>query len=310
MQGTDEYAGRIANGRNALGDRQVYLQTRRDLLRMIGAAGIASLLGKPAYAESSRPYHTRVLAKGPVGYWRFEEKAGLVAHDSTSGRREGAYKGAIAFGQRGAIQSEVDTAIGLNGTDAFVEIPDSAVFSQPTSGQGLTVEAWMRPDALTFVGQTDQHYIHWLGKGESGAFEWGFRFYSKDSPTRPNRISAYIWNASSAPHTSNEGAGAYFQDELTPGAWIHVVACYDPGDASDASAGVSIYKNGVLRASPLKSRGARYASYNIQSAHGTAPVRLGTRDRVSFLAGALDEVAIYPRVLSAAEVLDNYTSAA
>ncbi len=275
---------------------------------MMGAAGVASLLGKTALGAST-PYHARVLAKGPVGYWRFEEKVGMVAHDSTNGHHDGAFKGGITFGQRGALQSEVDAAIDLNGVDAFVEIPDSAVFSQPTSGQGLTVEAWMRPDVLTFAGQTDEHYIHWLGKGEPGAFEWGFRFYSKDSPTRPNRISAYIWNATGQPHTSNEGAGAYFQDDLAPGAWIHVVACYDPGDATDPSAGVSLYKNGVLRASPRKSRGARYASYDIHAIHGTAPVRLGTRDRVSFLSGGLGEVAIYPRVLSADEVLDNYTGA-
>jgi hypothetical protein len=43
--------------------------------------------------------------------------------------------------------------------------------------------------------------------------------------------------------------------------------------------------------------------------HGSAPVRLGTRDEGSFLAGGLDEVAIYPRVLSASEILDNFTGA-
>jgi concanavalin A-like lectin/glucanase superfamily protein len=286
------------------------MHTRRDLLRMIGAAGVASIIGRPALAASARPYHVRVLEKGPVGYWRFEEQSGLVAHDSSGRRRDGTCKGGVMWGQHGAIQSESDGAIDLNGAGAFVEIPDSTVFSQPTSGQGLTVEAWMRPDALTFEGQTAQRYIHWLGKGESGAFEWGFRFYSKDSPTRPNRISAYIWNASGPPGTSNEGAGAYFQDELTQGEWIHVVACYGPGDASDPAAGVSIYKNGLLRASPLKSRGARYASYDIHAAHGGAPLRLGTRDLGSFLHGGLDEVAIYPRVLSADEVADNFSAAA
>jgi hypothetical protein len=286
----------------------MYRYTRRALFRTIGAAGVASFLGKPALGATARPYHVRVLTKRPVGYWRFEEKTGLVARD-LSGGRDGAYMGGVALGQPGAIASEADAAIGLNGIGAFVEIPDSSLFSQPTSGQGLTVEAWINPTMLTFEGQTDQRYIHWLGKGEPGAFEWGFRFYSKDSPTRPNRISAYIWNPSGPPHAANEGAGAYFQDELAPGAWIHVVACYDSGDASNPGAGVSIYKNGVLRAGPLKSRGARYASYDIKPAHGGASVRFGTRDRASFLAGGLDEVAIYPRVLSSDEVWDNYSGA-
>jgi hypothetical protein len=37
-----------------------------------------------------------------------------------------------------------------------------------------------------------------------------------------------------------------------------------------------------------------------------APLRLGTRDRQSFLNGRLAEVAIYPRVLTAEEVRENH----
>jgi len=253
-------------------------------------------------------YHRRVLAKHPVAYWRVEEKIGPSAHDSTGHGHSGTYYGGITFGQAGAVHSEADVAIGLNGVGAYVEIPDSTAFSQPTSGRGLTVEAWLRPDTLTFQGQTSEHYVHWLGKGQRGAFEWGFRFYSKDSP-RPNRISAYIWNPTGANGGQNEGAGAYFEDELVSGEWMHIVACYDPGDASNPAAGVSIYKNGTLRGSPATSPGALYASYNIYPQHGVAPVRLGTRDLASFLDGGLDEVAIYPRVLTAEEILDNYTAA-
>ena len=105
-----------------------------------------------------------------------------------------------------------------------------------------------------------------------------------------------------------EGAGAYFQDTLIAGEWIHVVACYDPGDSTIPTAGVHIYKNGVQRLGP-PSAGTLYSNpkFLIAPQHGTAPVRIGTRDLASFLRGAIDEVAIYPRVLSGEEVLDNYT---
>ena len=61
-----------------------------------------------------------------------------------------------------------NTAVQFNGTN-YVEIPDSVDFSQPTSTYGLTVEAWMRPDALSFPGEaspdsTQNPYVHWLGK--------------------------------------------------------------------------------------------------------------------------------------------------
>lgn len=264
---------------------------------------------KVAYTGGSPPYDERVLTKHPVAYWRFEESSGPVARDSSKNHHhDGTYQGGVKFREAGAISSERDFAIGLNGTNAFVLVPDSTAFSQPTSGKGLTVEAWFRPDVLTFEGQTADSYIHWLGKGQAGAYEWGLRFYSKKS-TRPNRVSAYIWNSVGSSGSHNEGAGAYFQDQLTAGEWIHVVACYDPGDAGTLGAGVSIYKNGTLRCSPATSSGAVYATYNIRPHHGTAPLRLGTRDTESFLTGGLDEVAIYPRVLSADEVLDNYRGA-
>lgn len=283
--------------------------TRRDLLRRAAAAGLASVLGGTLTrtVHASDQYSQVVLAKGPVGYWRLGEAAGPDAADSTGGNR-GSYNGNPSFGQPGAISGDPDPAVGFNGPDSrdYVDVPDplgTPVFSQPTSGQGLTVEVWMRPDALVFPGQTADPYIHWLGKGMAGRHEWAFRFYSQDS-SRPNRISAYIWNPS-----GGEGAGAYFEDALTVGEWIHIVACYEPGDKdTDPPAGVHIYKNGVHRLGPPSS-GTLYRNYAIVPAHGTAPLRFGTRDNGSFLIGGLDEVAIYPRVLSTDEIQENFNTA-
>ena len=63
----------------------------------------------------------------------------------------------------------------------------------------------------------------------------------------------------------------------------------DAGDVTNPKAGVSIYK-----------------AYDVMPVAGGAPLRLGTRDKKSFFTGALDEVAIYPRALTAREIADNY----
>src|SRR5215831_14643572 len=113
-----------------------------------------------------------------------------------------------------------------------------------------------------------------------------------------------------------EGAGAYFQDQLVAGTWIHIVAVYEPGDTNtQPPAGVHIYKNGVHRLGP-PSPGTLYRTYGIVPVAGTLPLRLGTRDAassgsasVSYLTGGLDEIAIYPRVLRPDEILENYTTA-
>jgi hypothetical protein len=281
--------------------------TRRQVLKLIAVAGLTAAGCQPITPSPERSAYSRaVLAKGPLGYWRLGEPTGPSAADSSANRHAGTYKGHPSFGQAGAILKDHDKAVGLNGPGSgdFVEIPDPAGgdLSQPTSKLGLTVEAWMRPDALIFSGQTTEPYVHWLGKGTAQQYEWGFRFYSQDT-YRPNRISAYIWNPA-----GGEGAGAYFQDNMRIGEWIHVVACYEPGDATtDPPAGVQIYRNGVKRLGP-PSIGTLYRSYNIVPAHGSAPVRLGTRDLGSYLTGGLDEVAVYPRVLTPSEIMENYTT--
>ena len=245
-------------------------------------------------------YSQSILAKHPIAYWRLGEVKGPTAFDATANKHNGAFHGTPTYHETGGIKQDIDTAVKLDGRSSYIEIPNSKDFSQLSSGQGLTAEAWIRPDVLVFAGETNDPHVHWLGKGDAGQYEWAFRFYSKES-TRPNRISAYIWSPS-----GGLGAGAYFQDVLNPGEWIHVVACYDPGDETSPTAGVSIYRNGVLRGGPSTQPGALYREYNVRPASGSAPLRLGTRDLKSFLIGALDEVAIYPRVLEPAEILENY----
>src|SRR5262252_10704946 len=121
---------------------------RREVLSLAGVAGAglaATRLGPLVRtAKASDQYSSVVLAKGPVAYWRLGEASGPTAADASCNSYDGTYLGNPTFGQPGAIVNDPDTAIGLNGPDSkdYVEIPDpdSAAFSQPTSGGGLTVE--------------------------------------------------------------------------------------------------------------------------------------------------------------------------
>ena len=226
-----------------------------------------------------------------MAYWRLGERHGPEAADASGHEHHGTYHGKVLFGERGAIQGDPDTAIAVTPPGAYVEIANSSQFSQAASGKGLSVEVWMRPDVLTFPGETKDPYVMWLGKGEKDEMEWGFRFYSRDS-SRPNRTSAYIWNAD-----GGLGSGAYFQDELNAHEWLHVV-----GAQTMRAQGSRFTRMADYAAVPATSRGALYSSYNVSPRMGTAPVRLGTRDLRSLLTGGLDEFAIYPRRFTAAEV--------
>jgi hypothetical protein len=58
----------------------------------------------------------------------------------------------------------------------------------------------------------------------------------------------------------------------------------------------------MLRKGP-PDRGTLYGTYDIVPANGSAPVRFATRDGT-----ASSQVAIYPRALTSAEVMENYTA--
>lgn len=270
--------------------------SRRQLLCQATAAFLPVSLD----AAETSSYARRVLEKRPVGYWRLGDKTGIQVQDASGQNRHGEAKGQISLEERGIFDRELNTAAAFDGKSAFIEIPSTPEFSQPTSSAGLSVEAWFRPDVLDFSGEGEEGYVHWLGKGETGKQEWVFRFYPRKS-SRPNRISAYLFSPG-----PGLGSGAYVEEDLKPGKWIHLVATFDPGDATHPKAGVSLYKDGKLAGSPATSPGALYKAYTVMPAAGAAPLRLGTRDFTSFFTGALDEVAIYPRVLTAREVADNF----
>lgn len=179
----------------------------------------------------------------------------------------------------------------FDGVQTYIEIPNSPNFSV---GDGLTVSAWMRPDVLTFPVEEHQGYVHWLGKGEPGNYEWVFRMYGADTTaladtkhpekgTRAGRISFYVFNAS-----GGLGIGSYFQDTLEAGIWIFVVGTIDTDN-------ISIYRDGVLRLT-------RSYRSGITPQPGSAPLRIGTRDFGSYFQGAIREVRIWNRTLSIDEV--------
>jgi hypothetical protein len=250
---------------------------------------VASTAAAPAIPTPD-PYTAAVLASRPAGFWSFDDAAGArVARDGVAPRANGRYAGASR------IAGVVGSARRFDGRATFAVIPPSPAWSQPTTGR-LTVEFWLRPDALVFPHEEGSGYVWVLGKGEPGRQEWGFRMYGADNrEQRGNRIAFYAFNP-----RGGEGAGAYFEQPVVPGRWLYVVGELTP-------VGVRIYCDGVLRQGP-PARATLYSNpaYGILPRAGSAPVRVGTRNFGSFFAGAIDELAIYPHLLSARQIRRHY----
>lgn len=206
-----------------------------------------------------------------------------------------------------------DGGVGMyfNGLDQYLEVPDDPRLSVPATGV-LTIEAWLRPDALDFEHTEGSGYVYWLGKGVSGQQEYAARMYGQH-PTghdagRVNRISGYAFNPG-----GGLGAGSYYQapadDPVRVGEWIHYVLIINTTDAARSAKYPTGYtKLYVTRKSPVSGQIVTridqdaLAAYQIVPVAGTAPFRVGTRDLGSFFKGTVGRVAIYNYELAAEQV--------
>ncbi|HZQ80395.1 MAG TPA: LamG domain-containing protein [Gaiellaceae bacterium] len=263
------------------------------LVATLAGLGAAGHLHHRAVA-AAETYSVLVQADHPVGYWPLDDAPKSRVARAAAGGINGRYV------DTRAVNGVSGLARTFDGRRSFIVIPNSPLWSKPM-GAGLTVEFWMRPAVTTFPAEEGSGYVWIVGKGSPGNQEWGFRMYGSDnteSPPRANRIAFYAYKPA-----GGEGAGAYVQRPVVPGEWIYVVGELTP-------TGVRLFTDGVLRQGP-PAPATLYANpaYNVTLEHGSAPVRVGTRNFHSFFEGSVDEVAIYSYLLSPSQIRAHYRAA-
>jgi Concanavalin A-like lectin/glucanases superfamily len=216
-----------------------------------------------------------------------------------------------------AAPASGDTFLLFNGSTTRIDIASRAEYSQPTQN-ALTVSAWVRRDVADFPNFEQNHYVHWMGKGDgvdaSGRQEWACRMYSLDtspSQPRPDRISFYVFNPE-----GHLGTGSHVQEPINmdPPEWIHIVGVVDGGCTH-------IFKNGVFKDCDIyRASNAAQCVGHIGSGPcdpssdpvvpvaGGAPLRIGTQNLESFFLGGITRVRIWGRVLTDDEILALYES--
>jgi hypothetical protein len=90
-------------------------------------------------AKSNSPiadqYRAMVLVDDPIGYWRFEDADGTVAHGDVGS--DGVLEGGVTLAQPGVVTDS--RSVHLDGTDEWIDIDDVVLSSD------FTVEAWIFP---------------------------------------------------------------------------------------------------------------------------------------------------------------------
>ncbi|TFD31728.1 LamG-like jellyroll fold domain-containing protein [Cryobacterium cryoconiti] len=220
-------------------------------------------------------YGAAVFTDGADMYWRLEETAGTVANDSSFlGQRDGAY-GALVEKQQAGL---VNGGSAVRATGSPLSVVASAQTGAPTS---FSAEGWFRT-GTTSGGKLIGFENTATGTGSS---------YDKQVYMTDN--GSLIFGVYNNGYQTVQTPGSY-NDNL----WHHVVASQGP-------AGMTLHVDGVLTGTNVTSVNQAFAGY--WRAGGGNLTAWPQRPSSDYFAGDLDEIAIYPRSLTGAQVASHYT---
>ena len=206
---------------------------------------------------------------GLVAAYGFEETSGTAVTDSSSAGNPGTIVGAAARTASGKIGRAID----FDGVNDYVSVADANSLDLTT---GMTLEAWVQLDTVSSWRTT-------ILKEKPGGLVYSL--YANSSSNRPQGETVTGTGAGTA-HLAGVGP------PLTPGTWTHLALTYD-------NAQLRLFRNGVQVAQDA-STGAIQTTTN--------PLRIGGNAIWGeYTDGRIDEVRVYNRALSAAEITADMT---
>lgn len=211
---------------------------------------------------------------GLIGYWKFDDGAGSGAVDSSgSGNR-----GALLNGPEW-VPGKWGGALSFNGEKAIVTI-ECGPRLMHLHKSGLTVSAWVFPRGTKrgHILDKSNSNVGWIVYWKEGRFEFvGDQFQGSEL------------------HRSSSGV-------YPMNAWHHVAATWE---GTSSASGAHLYVNGL----PADGKGVDGQGAIREDV--TSPLFIGNQRRYDRgFDGVIDDVRVYNRVLSAAEILSLFNEAA
>ncbi len=208
-----------------------------------------------------------------AGYWPLDEGSGGIAYDDSGTNATGTWYGSTPYYTTGKIGPYAGS---FNGANDYVNMGNPTALQ---STNALTVSAWINPSVTT----------SWL-RIVSNSWQSGSLGGVIDLSTGgSSNVFCFIKTTSGSPSISSPS------NSISAGSWAHVVCEY-------SGSSLSLYINGVLVNQTLVGGTLSYSN-GYPWAIGA---EMGTSTPAEFFNGAIDDVRIYGRALSASEVAAMY----
>jgi len=206
------------------------------------------------------------MTRGLAGYWSFDEGGGTIANDASGNNNHGT----LANGPKWT-QGKNGGALQFDGKDDYVNCGDSSSLDITDE---ITIETWIKPetDSVSYVAAKE------ILEGETW---YGYRL---DQYTG-NIVRADIWT---------DGDQGRLSGAISLNSWNHIVVVYSKNEEI-----TRLYVNGILKDDDYTTGDIRTAS--------SRNLFVGNSNSLQYqFNGAIDEVKIYNRALSEAEVRYHY----
>lgn len=176
-------------------------------------------------------------------------------------------------------RSQGQYAANFDGTDDYISASNSQAFA---SGTQLTVSAWVKRNAASVYAELVNKWLSTAAANEDG---WLFR-----------------WDNGSKLLFTVARSGSYGQYQATNAntstAWNHVAVVHEFG----STAKTAIYLNGVAIAASWTTGGTQVPDSDATSSPITLAALRYQGGPFNFLAGQMDDVAVFDRILTPGEI--------
>jgi hypothetical protein len=238
-----------------------------------------------------------VISAGPstglVAAFGFEEQAGTVIIDSAPLPINGALAAGGAAPTRSAL-GKVGRALSFDGGDS-ASVPDGAVTKLDLTN-GMTLEAWVNPSSMS-----GWESVLYKERGGVGTGVLSYALYAQDGGTGTvanpfTPPAGYVRTSAAGPDRGIQGV----LPRLPLNTWSHIAVTYAV-TAGPAAGTLRFYVGGVLVRTVVG------AAQNLLA--GNQPLRIGNSNAAvsEGFNGLIDEIRIYNRALSAAEITADMT---